>query len=223
MSLRGPNVRSLDSRHLAWPHLLRDPDPATTTADCSTRWSYRQWGFQGQRHWADEQLQLARGQCRQQPRPTAAGPHEPSGAFASVGRATTADPESPRICMFLSFNSTFLLLCFRYLSSALRADLFDRSSTQPSSLFRKLGSVHSDPHQLEDQMQLSIQNSYDRAGNVIRNADAEIARTRAILASIDDLENELAKIGHIREIVKTYRGRIEGLDQRLDQAARRRR
>lgn len=72
-------------------------------------------------------------------------------------------------------------------------------------------------------MQLSIQNSYDRAGNVIRNADAEIARTRAILASIDDLENELAKIGHIREIVKTYRGRIEGLDQRLDQAARRRR
>lgn len=72
-------------------------------------------------------------------------------------------------------------------------------------------------------MQLSIQNSYDRAGNVIRNADAEIARTRAILTSIDDLENELAKIGHIREIVKTYRGRIEGLDQRLDQAARRRR
>ncbi|KAI9367478.1 hypothetical protein BJX61DRAFT_528248 [Aspergillus egyptiacus] len=76
---------------------------------------------------------------------------------------------------------------------------------------------------LEDQMQLSIQNSYDRAGNVIRNADAEIARTRSILASIDELENELAKIGHIREIVRAYRGRIEGLDQRLDQAARRRR
>ncbi|KAL4870400.1 hypothetical protein BDV12DRAFT_57779 [Aspergillus spectabilis] len=76
---------------------------------------------------------------------------------------------------------------------------------------------------LEEQMQHSIQNSYDRAGNVIRNADAEIARTRSILASIDDLENELAKIGHIREIVRAYRGRIEGLDQRLDQAARRRR
>ncbi|PYH97649.1 hypothetical protein BO71DRAFT_465771 [Aspergillus ellipticus CBS 707.79] len=75
---------------------------------------------------------------------------------------------------------------------------------------------------LEEQMQLSIQNSYDRAGNVICNADAEIARTRSILTSIDELENELAKIGHIREIVKAYRGRIEGLDQRLDQAARRR-
>ncbi|KAL3473486.1 hypothetical protein BJX99DRAFT_261273 [Aspergillus californicus] len=76
---------------------------------------------------------------------------------------------------------------------------------------------------LEEQMQISIQNSYDRAGNVIRNADAEIARTHSILASIDELETELAKIGHIREIVRAYRGRIEGLDQRLDQAARRRR
>ncbi|KAL4781555.1 hypothetical protein BJX76DRAFT_12042 [Aspergillus varians] len=76
---------------------------------------------------------------------------------------------------------------------------------------------------LEDQMQLSIQNSYDRAGNVIRNADVEIARTHSILASINDLENELTKIGHLREIVRAYRGRIEGLDQRLDQAACRRR
>lgn len=102
---------------------------------------------------------------------------------------------------------------------------FDRFSSTNLSIrnLNRLDSVDSDPHQLEDQMQLSIQNSYDRAGNVIRNADAEIARTRAILTSIDDLENELAKIGHIREIVKTYRGRIEGLDQRLDQAARRRR
>ncbi|KAF9884792.1 hypothetical protein FE257_001282 [Aspergillus nanangensis] len=75
---------------------------------------------------------------------------------------------------------------------------------------------------LEEQMQLSIQNTYDRAGNVTRNADAEIARTRSILASIDDLEDEMAKIGHIREIVKAYRARIEGLDHRLDQMARRR-
>jgi hypothetical protein len=42
-------------------------------------------------------------------------------------------------------------------------------------------------------MQASIHNSYDRAGNVIRNADAEIARTRSILASIDELDLELAK------------------------------
>ncbi|KAJ5612199.1 hypothetical protein N7510_005393 [Penicillium lagena] len=75
---------------------------------------------------------------------------------------------------------------------------------------------------LEDQMQLSIQNTYDRAGNVIRNADAEIARTRSILASIDELDNELAKISHIRDIVKGFRGRIESLDHRLDHTSRRR-
>ncbi|CRG88895.1 hypothetical protein PISL3812_05930 [Talaromyces islandicus] len=75
---------------------------------------------------------------------------------------------------------------------------------------------------LEDQMQMSIQNTYDRAGNVIRNADAEIARTRAILASIDELDNELAKIGHIRDIVKSFRARIESLDHRLDHSSRRR-
>ncbi|KAE8415850.1 hypothetical protein BDV36DRAFT_215536 [Aspergillus pseudocaelatus] len=85
------------------------------------------------------------------------------------------------------------------------------------------GQIRSRIDFLEEQMQLSIQNTYDRAGNVIHNADAEIARTRSILASIDELETEMAKIGHIREIVKAYRGRIEGLDQRLDQAARRRR
>lgn len=72
-------------------------------------------------------------------------------------------------------------------------------------------------------MQLSIQNTYDRAGNVIRNADAEIARTRSILASIDELDNELTKIGHIRDIVKSFRGRIESLDHRIDQTSRHRR
>lgn len=72
-------------------------------------------------------------------------------------------------------------------------------------------------------MQLSIQNTYDRAGNVISDADAEIARTRSILASIDDLENEFTKIARIRDIVKGFRARIEGYDHRLDQASRRRR
>lgn len=49
-----------------------------------------------------------------------------------------------------------------------------------------------------------------------------MARTRAMMASADDLENELAKIGHIRDIVKSFRGRIEGLDRRIDQSRRRR-
>lgn len=72
--------------------------------------------------------------------------------------------------------------------------------------------------QLEEQMQLSIQGSYDRAGNVVRDAEAQIARTRSILASIDEVENELAKILNIREIVKGFRARIEAYDRRLDQS-----
>jgi hypothetical protein len=73
--------------------------------------------------------------------------------------------------------------------------------------------------QLEEQMQLSIQGSYDRAGNVVRDAEAQIARTRSILASIDEVENELAKILNIREIVKGFRARIEAYDRRLDQSS----
>ncbi|BDD61536.1 hypothetical protein MPDQ_001557 [Monascus purpureus] len=75
---------------------------------------------------------------------------------------------------------------------------------------------------LEEQIQLSIQNSCDHAGNVIASADVEIARTRSILAAIDDLETELAKITHIRDIVKSFRARIETYDHRLDQSIRRR-
>lgn len=71
-------------------------------------------------------------------------------------------------------------------------------------------------------MQASIQNSYDYAGNVIADADVEIARTRSVLAAIDDLENELTKITHIRDIVKSFRARIQAFDSRLDEAARRR-
>ena len=76
--------------------------------------------------------------------------------------------------------------------------------------------------QLEEQIQISIQNSCDYAGNVIANADQEIRRTRSILAAIDDLENELTKIAHIRDIVKSFRARIESYDNRLNHAMRRR-
>ncbi|PGG97635.1 hypothetical protein AJ80_09662 [Polytolypa hystricis UAMH7299] len=76
---------------------------------------------------------------------------------------------------------------------------------------------------LNEQSELSIQNTYDKAGNVIADADVEIARMRHILASIDELENEFDKICRIRDIVKGFRSRVESLDHRLDQAARRRR
>ena len=49
-----------------------------------------------------------------------------------------------------------------------------------------------------------------------------MARTRSMMESADELENELAKIAHIRDIVKSFRGRIEGLDRRMEQSRRRR-
>lgn len=77
--------------------------------------------------------------------------------------------------------------------------------------------------QLNEQSELSIQNTYDQAGNMIADADAEIARVRRILSSIEELENEFEKIIRIRDIVKSFRSRIDSLDQRLDQTSRRRR
>ncbi len=56
---------------------------------------------------------------------------------------------------------------------------------------------------------------YDRAGNALQVADAEIARFRAILMQIDELEMELEKIGRIREIVRGFRARVEQMERRL--------
>jgi transposase len=46
-------------------------------------------------------------------------------------------------------------------------------------------------------------------------ADAEIARFRAILQQIDELENEFEKIKRVREIVRSFKGRVEEMERRL--------
>ncbi|KAF2745843.1 hypothetical protein M011DRAFT_520105 [Sporormia fimetaria CBS 119925] len=68
---------------------------------------------------------------------------------------------------------------------------------------------------LSHQTTLATQTQYDRSGNAIALADAEIARFRAILAEIDELENEFEKVRHIGEIVKGFRSRVEGLERRI--------
>lgn len=111
MSLPGPNVRvSLDSRYLAWPHLLRDPNPTATTTNCTPEWAYCQWRFQGQGNWTDQQLKLARRQCGQQPRSVAVGSDEPSSTLASVGRAAGTDSESYWLCTYAAFLHSFFFL-----------------------------------------------------------------------------------------------------------------
>lgn len=47
-------------------------------------------------------------------------------------------------------------------------------------------------------------------------ADNEIARFRAILQNIDELELEFDKIKRIREIVRGFRARVEQLERRME-------
>ena len=70
--------------------------------------------------------------------------------------------------------------------------------------------------QLTQQTQTCTQAQYDRAGNAMAIADAEIARFRSILQQIDELEVEFDKVRHIRDIVKGFRARVEGLERRVD-------
>ena len=56
---------------------------------------------------------------------------------------------------------------------------------------------------------------HGRAANTMQAADAEIARFRAILQQIDELENEFEKIKRIREIVRGFKGRVEEMERRL--------
>lgn len=65
------------------------------------------------------------------------------------------------------------------------------------------------------QTQTATQIQYDRAGNVIGNADAEIARIHGILNQITELQTEFDKIKRIGEIVAAFRVRIEQLDRRV--------
>lgn len=69
--------------------------------------------------------------------------------------------------------------------------------------------------QLYQQTQTATNVQYDRAGNAIQNADAEIARFQEILRQIDELQTEFDKIRRIGEIVKAFRARVEALDRRV--------
>lgn len=46
-------------------------------------------------------------------------------------------------------------------------------------------------------------------------ADAEIARFRAILREIDELQVEFDKVRRIGEIVKGFKARVDRLDRRI--------
>lgn len=69
--------------------------------------------------------------------------------------------------------------------------------------------------QLSQQTQTATQIQYDRAGNAIQMADAEIARFRQILREIDELQVEFDKVRRIGEIVKGFKARVDRLERRI--------
>lgn len=69
--------------------------------------------------------------------------------------------------------------------------------------------------QLSAQTTTSTLSQSRSAANTIAGADAEIARFKDIMRQIDELEMEFDKVRHIRDIVKGFRARVEGLGGRL--------
>ena len=70
--------------------------------------------------------------------------------------------------------------------------------------------------QLSTQTTLSTTAQSRGARNTVAGADAEIARFKEILRQIDELEMEFDKVRHIRDIVKGFRARVEGVGRALD-------
>ncbi|KAK7536223.1 uncharacterized protein J3D65DRAFT_409209 [Phyllosticta citribraziliensis] len=95
--------------------------------------------------------------------------------------------------------------------------LLDPTSLQALShhFDRLLHSIHQRWAALEAQTQSATAMQYDRAGRLIQDADAQIARFHEILRQIDELQTEFEKIRHIGQIVKQYRARVEQLDRRV--------
>lgn len=71
---------------------------------------------------------------------------------------------------------------------------------------------------LMEQSQVVTMQAYDHAGNLIDNADVEIARYHGIMRQIDELEVDFDRIAHIRDIVRDFRRRAEQLERDLESA-----
>ncbi|KAL6866803.1 hypothetical protein J3F83DRAFT_128330 [Trichoderma novae-zelandiae] len=81
---------------------------------------------------------------------------------------------------------------------------------------RLMAGIEQNIRYLSEQAQMFTQVQYDRAGNVVDGADAEIARYTDILRQLDELEVDFDRIAHIKEIVKGYRSRVETLERDLE-------
>ncbi|KAJ6782421.1 hypothetical protein PWT90_08168 [Aphanocladium album] len=81
---------------------------------------------------------------------------------------------------------------------------------------RLMASIEQNIQYLSEQAQMFTQVQYDRAGNIIDGAEAEITRYREILRQLDELEMDFDRIANVKDIVKGYRSRVEDLERSLD-------
>lgn len=82
-------------------------------------------------------------------------------------------------------------------------------------LERVMGAISTRLEQLNRATELATQAQQRRGEDALATADAEIARFRALLRQIDELENEFEKIQRIRDIVRSFRARVEAMDRRI--------
>ncbi|KAH6651839.1 hypothetical protein BKA67DRAFT_339698 [Truncatella angustata] len=88
-----------------------------------------------------------------------------------------------------------------------------------SHLHRLMQQISQRIDYLSEQSQIVTMQQYDRAGNIIDNADAEIARFTDLIQQIEELELDFDRIRHIRDIVRGYRQRVEELDRELEHSS----
>lgn len=103
--------------------------------------------------------------------------------------------------------------------------LLDSSSLAALSrhLDRLMVQIQARIEYLTEQTSMVTMQQYDHAGNLIDNADNEIARFNDIMRQLDELELDFDRIRHIRDIVRGYRQRVEELDRELEHSSSSRR
>ncbi|KAK2005840.1 hypothetical protein LZ32DRAFT_664070 [Colletotrichum eremochloae] len=83
---------------------------------------------------------------------------------------------------------------------------------------RVMGQIEQQILYLSEQSQMFTMAQFDRAGNLVEGADAEIARYHDLLRQLDELELDFDRIRHIKEIVCGYRSRVEEMERELERS-----
>ncbi|KAK2020812.1 hypothetical protein LX32DRAFT_605834 [Colletotrichum zoysiae] len=80
---------------------------------------------------------------------------------------------------------------------------------------RVMGQIEQQIFRLSEQSSVFTTAQFDRAGNLVDGADAEIARYHDLLRQLDELELDFDRVRHIKDIVRGYRARVEEMEREL--------